>query len=113
MKIVLRDPEYRKENVDVRRSINMAIKRLEQRLSQYAVQENFNPEKIFADDVIVHDIFNKHFYVYKCKVNQMQIRLLWKVENNKLVIVAHWYKFRTDNGYIDHFQKMADLYFVR
>ncbi len=110
MQTVLRDTAYKKENVDVQRSIRMAIKKLEKRLCQYVDQNDFNPDRIFGDDIIVHDIFNKNFYVYKCKVNQMQIRLLWKIEDGKLIIVAHWYKFRTNNEYINHFQKMADSY---
>lgn len=109
MKVVRRDKAF-KEKIDVQRSIDMAIDRLQLRLANYAASPTFEIGKVFGDDVLIHDIINKYYYVFKCKVNQMQIRLLYTIKDGKLIIVSHWYKYRTDNGYIDYFKKAVCQY---
>jgi hypothetical protein len=106
MKVVRRDKTYHKEKLDVQRSIDMAIDRLKERL-QYYNDQNIEIGKVFGDDILIHDIINKYYYVYKCRVNQMQIRILYTVKDNKLIIISHWYKNRTNNDYIKYFKEVT------
>ena len=106
MKVVLADKTYSKAKVDVQRSIDMSIERLNKRISKYKDQ-NIDIRKVFNDDSTIHNIINDNFYVYKTKANQMQIRLLYTIKNNKLVIVSHWYKNRTNNDYIKYFKEIT------
>ena len=109
MNIIQKDKTYDKVNSDVRRSIDMSIKRLESRLSNY-IDQDINAGKIFNDDILIHNVINKKFYVYKSKVNQMQIRILYTVdEDNNLVILSHWYKNRTNNDYIKYFKELTSI----
>lgn len=107
MKVIWLDQTYRKEKVDVQRSIDMAVDRLKARINEYVINQNTEPDKIFGDDVTVHDIINKYYYVFKTKVNQMQIRILYTYVDGKLVIVSHWYKNRTNNDYIKYFKQIT------
>ena len=96
MNIIRKNDMFMKEKKDVQRSINMSIRKLKQRLEEYQKQ-NISPDRVFNDDITKHDVINNCFYVYKCKVNQMQIRILYTVENDNVVIVSHYYKNRTNN----------------
>lgn len=107
MKIINKDILYDKENADTKRSIDMALSKLEERLSKYVVDQKIDVGKIFNDDVLMHDIINKRYYVYKCKANNMQIRLLYTVKNNKIILISHWYKKRTDTKYIQYFENIV------
>lgn len=109
MKVVRKDKTYHKQKVDVQRSIDMAIERLKMRMLEYQ-EQNIEVGKIFGDDIIIHDIINKYFYVYKCRVNQMQIRLLYTMKDDKLIIISHWYKNRTNNDYIKYFKDVSNSY---
>lgn len=109
MNIIQKDKTYDKVNSDVKRSIDMSIKRLESRLSSYIEDQDIDVGKIFNDDILMHDIINKKFYVYKNKVNRMQMRILYTVDDdNNLVILSHWYKNRTNKDYIKYFEQLAD-----
>ena len=59
MKVVRRDKAF-KEKIDVQRSIDMAIDRLQLRLANYAASPTFEIGKVFGDDVLIHDIINKY-----------------------------------------------------
>lgn len=107
MKVVWEDTSYYKEKPDVRRSVDMAVAKLKSRLTEYVDNQNISVRKIFGDDVMMHEIINKYFYVYKCKVNQMQIRILYTMRDDKLVIISHWYKNRTNNDYIKYFKDIT------
>ena len=87
MKVVWEDTSYYKEKPDVRRSVDMAVATLKTRLTEYVDNQNISVRKIFGDDVMMHEIINKYFYVYKCKVNQMQIRILYTMRDDE---VAGW-----------------------
>ena len=65
-------------------------------------------DTVFNDDVIIHDIIGG-FYVYKCRANNNQLRLLYTMTKNKLVIVSHYIK-KSDEAnhnqtYIPHFER--------
>lgn len=108
MKIINQDQSYQKEKLDVQRSIDQAIKKLETRLLPY-IEQKIDIGKIFGDDVLIHNVINKKFYVFKCRTNQMQIRLLFTVnKDNELVIISHWYKNRTNNDYIQYFKNITE-----
>lgn len=110
MKIVRKDKSLTKENINVQRSVNIAVRRLNERLSQYVDVQHMDVGKIFNDDILMHDILNGTYYIYKCACNQMQIRILWTVEDNKLVIISYWYKNRTNNEYIRYFADLISKY---
>lgn len=107
MKVIYRDERYSKEKKDVQRSINMAVERLKKRLSVYVEGQHLEPNKIFGDDILIHDIVNKYWYVFKCKVNQMQIRILYTFEDGNLIILSHWYKNRTNNDWVYYFREIT------
>lgn len=109
MKVINEDPTYDRVNVNVRRSIDMAVERLVARLSPY-VDQNIEIGKVFTDDILIHNIINKYFYVYKCRVNQMQIRILYTIRDGDLIIISHWYKNRTNNDYIKYFIDITTPY---
>ena len=91
LQIIINDKTYRKEDKSTRRSIDRGIVKLEARLSEY-INRNIRIENVFNDDILVHDIINKHFYVYKCQVDRIQLRILYTVVNEKLVVVSHYCK---------------------
>ena len=106
MKIILNDKTYRKEDNSTKRSIDKGIAKLKTRLLEYT-SRGVNVENIFNDDILIHDIINKHFYVYKCKVDKIQLRILYMVSEGDLVIVSHYCKKNTTKEYISYFEKVS------
>lgn len=84
--------DYRKLDPNVKRAVDESIEKLRHRYSQYKKQ-NKVIASVFGDDVIVHDIVNKEFYVYKTQANRMQVRLLYKITtDNKLDVISFYIK---------------------
>lgn len=109
LKIVINDRKYNKEDKSTKRSIDKGIVRLKARLSEY-LSRNIRIENIFNDDILIHDIINKQFYVYKCQVDKFQLRILYKVEDGELVIISHYFKKSPSKEYIRYFEKVAFEY---
>ena len=59
LKTIINDKLYKKEDKSTKRSIDKGIAKLEARLFEY-VNRNINIENIFNDDILIHDIINKH-----------------------------------------------------
>lgn len=109
LQIIINDKAYRKEDKSTRRSIDRGIVKLEARLSEY-LSRNIRIENVFNDDILIHDIINKHFYVYKCQVDKIQLRILYTVVNEKLVVVSHYCKKSSTKEYIGYFEKVSADY---
>ena len=90
MKVVMKDPSYKKLDHNTKRCIDLGIKKLQQRIDSYLVQER-QINQVFNDDTLIHDIICG-FYVYKCRANNNQLRLLYTMNNNKLIIISHFIK---------------------
>lgn len=82
--------EYRKLNPDIHKAVDMCISKLEHRYKYYQSQ-NVSITNLFGDGNIIHDIIDDGFYVYKAQSNKIQVRLLYKVDNNNKIDVAYFY----------------------
>lgn len=80
---------YKKLDKNMQNMVNKAIVKLQTRYDEYKNQ-NIAITNIFGDSVIIHDIIDNEYYVYKCQVNNLQIRLLYEVtkKNNINVIYS-------------------------
>lgn len=106
---VIIDRNYKKEDKSTKRSIAKGVAKLETRLASY-LDRNIRIENIFNDDILVHDIINKHFYVYKCQADKIQLRILYTVTDERLEIVAYYCKKSPTKEYIKYFEKVAISY---
>jgi len=106
---IINDKMYKKEDKSTKRSIDKGIDKLEARLSEY-LSRNIKIENVFNDDILIHDIINKHFYVYKCQVDKIQLRILYTVVNENLVVISHYCKKSPTKEYIGYFEKVSADY---
>ena len=66
---------------------------------------------IFGDSVIIHDIIDGHFYVYKCCVSNLQIRLLYEIDkNNNINVLSHFIKNNNNSIKSPDAKRCADMY---
>lgn len=110
MKVIMKDPTYKKLDHSTKRCVDLGIKKLQQRIDSYLNQSQ-QINQVFNDDTLIHDIICG-FYVYKCRANNNQLRLLYTMNNNKLIIISHFIK-KTDEAnhnqaYIPHFKKVCE-----
>lgn len=103
MKVIINDPTLQKENIYTKKTIHKGIDRLKQRLEQYG---DTDISRIFGDDILIHDIIDKDKYVFKARVNNIQVRILYTVIDGDLVILAHWCKHETNKNYIKYFESL-------
>lgn len=101
-----------KEPIGTQRLIYKAVDKLRQRYQTYTKMDKCI-SNIFNDDTLIHDIIKKDFYVYKCRVGRVSIRLLYIVRDNDLIVVNHCIKNRIHNqifgdNYIKMFEKYAN-----
>lgn len=86
---------YTKLEPTSRKCVDTAINRLENR---YNVYKNINKDvvpELLRDDVLVHDVVREKFYIYRCRVKDIQIRLLYEVNgNNKINVIDYCIKNR-------------------
>lgn len=109
LQIIINDKTYKKEDKSTKRSIDKGIVKLETRLSEY-LNRNIKIENVFNDDILIHDIINKRFYVYKCQVDKIQLRILYTVVNENLVVISHYCKKSPTKEYIGYFEKVSADY---
>lgn len=103
------DKAFFKEDKSTKRSINRGIQKLEARLSEYLTKD-IKIENIFNDDVLIHDIINKRFYVYKCQVDRIQLRILYTVIDESMIIISHYCKKAPTKEYINYFEKVSSAF---
>ena len=82
--------EYKKLNPSIRKAVDKCIEKLEERYKYYQKQ-NIVITNLFGDDNIIHDIVDDGFYVYKSQFNRIQVRLLYKVDDNDNIDVVYFY----------------------
>jgi len=84
----------KKEEKTVQKAILTALDRLRDRYQKY-VDDGLNIKTIFNDDVLIHNIIDKDYYVYKTKVG-VQLRILYMVseENNDITMLSYYIKNR-------------------
>lgn len=109
LQTIINDKTYKKEDKSTKRSIDKGIIKLEARLSEY-LNRNIKNENVFNDDILIHDIINKRFYVYKCQVDKIQLRILYTVVNENLVVISHYCKKSPTKEYIGYFEKVSADY---
>ena len=106
---IIMDKTFFKEDKSTKRSIDRGIQKLEARLSEYLTKD-INIENIFNDDVLIHDIINKRFYVYKCQVDRIQLRILYTVIDESMIIISHYCKKAPTKEYINYFEKVSSAF---
>lgn len=82
--------EYKKLDTSIRKAVDMCIVKLEERYKYYQNQ-NIAITNLFGDGNIIHDIVDDGFYVYKSQFNKIQVRLLYKVNNDNEIDVIYFY----------------------
>lgn len=101
--VIIANELYDKEDAYTRKIIDKGIEKLRQRLSQYKYN---NIADIHSDPVLIHDVIDGKYYVFKCSVNRIQIRILYTFENGDLTIISHQFKTRPGKDYIRYFEKV-------
>lgn len=103
MNIIIEDKSFHKKDKYTQKIINKGIKRLMERLSQY---NGTDIDKIFGDNILIHDIIDKDKYVFKSRVNNVQLRILYTIIDGDLIILSHWCKKQTGKEYIRYFENL-------
>lgn len=102
--------EYKKLDKNSRAMINKAINKLSSRYDEYKKQ-NIAITNIFGDSVIIHDIIDDNFYAYKCCVKNLQIRLLYEVdENDNINVISFFIKNNNNTIKKPDSKRCGDMY---
>ena len=88
--------EYNKLNPSNKKAVDKCIKKLEKRYKYYQSQ-NVVITNLFGDDNIIHKIIDDKFYVYKSHYGKLQVRLLYKVDDDDNIDVIYFYIKNNDN----------------
>lgn len=108
MKTIMNNKKYEREDKSTKRSIDKGVSKLLDRITAY-YNQGYSISNIFDDSVLVHDIINKHYYVFKCKVDKLQLRILYTVsKENEVIVVSHYIKKSPTKEYIDIFTNYCD-----
>lgn len=105
------DRQYKKADPYTKKVYDRAIKKLQHRLQQY-LDQGKRIDNIFGDDILIHDIFLKSMYVYKCYINGMQMRILYTMsrDGKTLIIIAHYVKKDAPQEWLPYFEKVSKEY---
>lgn len=102
--------EYKKLDKNSKAMINKAINKLTARYNEYKKQ-NIAITNIFGDSVIIHDIIDNDFYAYKCQVMNLQIRLLYEVdENDNINVITFFIKNNNNTIKKPDSKRCGDMY---
>lgn len=82
--------EYNKLSPSTRKAVDKCIIKLEDRYKYYQ-EQHIAITNLFGDGNIIHDIVDDDFYVYKSQFDKIQVRLLYKVDNDDKIDVAYFY----------------------
>lgn len=91
--------EYKKLNPSIRKAVDQCIDKLKKRYKYYQ-EQNIVITNLFGDDNIIHDIVDDGFYVYKAQFNKIQVRLLYKVDDDNNIDVVYFY-IKNGNNFIN------------
>ena len=106
MKITYLDPQYKKLDEYSQKVYRRAVKKLLNRL-QYYLDQGKRIDNIFGDDILIHDIVEKNQYVYKCYINSMQMRILYTVKDDELIIISHYVKKDKPKEWLPFFENIS------
>lgn len=106
MKITYLDSQYKKLDEYSQKVYRRAVQKLVDRL-QYYLNQGKRIDNIFGDDILIHDIFEKNQYVHKCYINGMQMRILYTVKNDELLIIAHYVKKDKPQEWLPFFKNVS------
>lgn len=109
MNIVVNDVSYKKSDKSTQKVIDKGVSKLHARLSEYE-RSGIKISCIFNDDTLIHDIIRKKFYVYKCRIDKVQLRILYTIHNDELIIISHYCKKQDSKEYISYFEKVSCSY---
>lgn len=97
------------------KTICVGIERLSKRVKTYLdYGKSFNER--FMDDKLIHDAYvvgDKRFFLYKCRIKSVSLRLLYTFEDDNLVIVSHVMKKDSKFEYFDYFEKSCNEYLFK
>lgn len=111
MKIINKDPTYSKLDKSTQNAIDTGIEKLRGRLETYTKYAPF--ETIGMDDKLIHDAYiskGKRFFLYKCRIKTISLRLLYTFEDDSVVIISHVCKKNARYEYFNHFQNACNEY---
>jgi hypothetical protein len=112
MKVINMIPSFGKIDASTRRGIYTGIKRLKERIETY-IQYNGSFDNIGMDDKLIHDAYvsnGKRFFLFKCRIKSMSLRLLYTLENDDIVIISYVCKKDSRYEYFDFFENACDEY---
>ncbi len=106
MNIVVNDIYYKKSDKSTQKAIDKGVSKLHARISEYE-RCGIKISSVFNDDTLIHDIIRKRFYVYKCRIDKLQLRILYTVQDDALIIISHYCKKQDSKDYISYFEKIC------
>ena len=112
MKVINIDPQYEKLDQSTKRAIDIGIDKLTGRLSTYLLY-NQTFESIGMDDKLIHDAYiadGKRFFLYKCRIKTLSLRLLYTFEGEDVIIVSHVCKKNPRYEYFNFFENACYEY---
>lgn len=115
MKVINMIPSFGKIDASTRHGIYTGIKRLKERIETY-IQYNGSFEDIGMDDKLIHDAYvsnGKRFFLFKCRIKSMSLRLLYTLENDDIVIISYVCKKDSKYEYFDFFENACDEYMYK
>ena len=112
MKVINIDPEYPKLDKSTQRAIDTGIEKLIGRLTTYLCY-NQSFESIGMDDKLIHDAYiadGERFFLYKCRVKTLSLRLLYTFEGEDVIVISHVCKKNPRYEYFDFFENACTEY---
>lgn len=107
--IIKESKEYKRLDAYSKKTIDKSIRKLEDRYEAYK-QQNFVITNIFGDDILIHDIIDKKYYVFKTQERNCQIRLLYMVDDNDNIDVISFFIKNRDNNLKNYTGKYEKKY---
>lgn len=112
MKVINKIDGYDKLDNNVKRSIQTGIGRLKERIETYlSYGQKF--DDIMMDDKLIHDAYisnGKRFFLYKCRIKAVSLRILYTFEGRNLVVISYVIKKNPRYEYFNHFEDACEKY---
>ena len=115
MKVTNKIRGYSKLDQSTKRAINQGIDRLKSRIETYLTY-NDSFDSIVMDDKLIHDAYvsnGKRFFLFKCRIKTISLRLLYTFEKDNVVVIAYICKKNSRYEYFDYFENECDEYMHR
>ena len=115
MKVINKIQGYSKLDQSTQRAITQGIQRLKTRIETYLMY-NDSFDSIGMDDKLIHDAYisnRKRFFLFKCRIKTLSLRLLYTFEKDNIVVIAYICKKNSRYEYFDYFENECDEYMHR